>query len=50
MPKINLIYFLIDGSICRALALKTGIPAAPLACSLVGASILSSSGKVEMEE
>ena len=48
MPKINLIYYLISGCICGALALKTGIPAAPLAVALIGASILTISGKVDI--
>ena len=47
MPNINLIYYLIAGTIFGALALKTGIPAAPLAGALIGASILSISGKVD---
>tara|TARA_B100000965_G_scaffold202976_2_gene169475 strand:- start:1158 stop:1670 length:513 start_codon:yes stop_codon:yes gene_type:complete len=47
MSNINLIYYLIAGSAFGALALKTGIPAAPLAGALIGASILSISGKVE---
>ena len=34
MPNINLIYYLIAGSIFGVLALKTGIPAAPLAGAL----------------
>ena len=50
MPNINLIYYLIAGSIFGALALKTGIPAAPLAGALIGASILSISGKVDIAE
>ena len=50
MPNINLIYYLIAGSIFGALALKTGIPAAPLAGALIGASLLSISGKVEIAE
>ena len=50
MPYINLIYYLIAGCILGALALKTGIPAAPLAGSLIGASILSISGKVDVAE
>ena len=33
-----------------ALALKTGIPAAPLAGALIGASILSISGKVDVAD
>jgi len=46
MPNINLIYYLIAGAIFGTLALKTGIPAAPLAGALIGASLLSISGKV----
>ena len=41
MSNINLIYYLIAGSAFGALALKTGIPAAPLAGALIGASILA---------
>ena len=47
MSNINLIYYLMAGSACGALALKTGIPAAPLAGALIGASLLSISGKIE---
>ena len=50
MPNINLIYYLLAGSVFGALALKTGIPAAPLAGALIGASILSISGKVDTAE
>ena len=50
MPNINLIYYLIAGGIFGTLALKTGIPAAPLAGALLGASILSISGKVDIAE
>jgi len=50
MLNLNLIYYLIAGSIFGALALKTGIPAAPLAGALIGASILSISSKVEPTE
>ena len=50
MPNINLIYYLIAGGVFGALALKTGIPAAPLAGALIGASILSISGKIETAE
>ena len=45
MANINLIYFILAGGIFGALALKTGIPAAPLAGALIGASILRSVGK-----
>ena len=48
MQNINLIYFLLAGGIFGALALTTGIPAAPLAGALLGASILSISGKVDV--
>ena len=47
MSNINLIYYLRAGSAFGALALITGIPAAPLAGALIGASILSISGKVD---
>ena len=47
MSNINLIYYLIAGATIGSLALKTGIPAAPLAGALIGASILSVSGKIE---
>ena len=50
MPNLNLIYYLAAGCIFGALALKTGIPAAPLAGALIGASILSISGKVDLAE
>ena len=50
MGNINLIYYLIAGGLFGALALKTGIPAAPLAGALIGASILSVSGKVGIAE
>ena len=50
MPNINLIYYLIAGGIFGTLALKTGIPAAPLAGALIGASILSISGKIDIAE
>ena len=50
MPNINLFYYLIAGGIFGALALKTGIPAAPLAGALLGASLLSISGKVDVAE
>ena len=50
MPNINLIYYLIAGGLFGVLALKTGIPAAPLAGALIGASILSISDKVDVAE
>ena len=50
MPNINLVYYLIAGGIFGALDIKTGIPAAPLAGALIGASILSISGKITVAE
>ncbi len=50
MLNINLIYYLLAGCFFGALALKTGIPAAPLAGALIGSSILSISGKVDIAE
>ena len=50
MPYINLFYYLIAGGVFGVLALKTGIPAAPLAGALIGASILSISGKIDVAE
>tara|TARA_B100001778_G_C18210181_1_gene459659 strand:- start:40 stop:552 length:513 start_codon:yes stop_codon:yes gene_type:complete len=47
MSNINLLYYLIAGATFGTLALKTGIPAAPLAGALIGASIMSVSGKIE---
>ena len=47
MSNINLIYYLIAGSAFGILALTTGIPAAPLAGALIGASILSISGRID---
>ena len=47
MPNINLLYYLIAGTIFGFLALKTGIPAAPLAGALLGAGIVSMSGQLE---
>ena len=50
MSNINLVYYFIAGGVFGALALKTGIPAAPLAGALIGASLLSISGKVSVAE
>ena len=50
MSNINLIYYLIAGGVFGTLALKTGIPAAPLAGALIGASMLSISGKVDLAD
>lgn len=48
MQSINLLYYLLAGGIIGLITLKTGIPAAPLAGALLGASILSISGKIEV--
>ena len=48
MSNINLLYYLLAGTMLGLLTLKTGIPAAPLAGALIGASLLSISGKVEV--
>ena len=48
MSNINLLYYLAAGTTFGALALKTGIPATPLAGALIGASILSISGKLNL--
>ena len=50
MPNINLIFYIIAGGIFGTLALKTGLPGAPLAAALIGASVLSISGKVDIAE
>ena len=50
MLNINLIYYLLAGCIFGALALKTGISAAPLAGALIGTSIFSIIGKVDIAE
>mgnify|MGYP005711068891 CR=1 FL=1 len=48
MPNINLIYYLIAGGIFGVIALKKGIPAAPLAGSLIGTTIHSITDKIEV--
>ena len=45
---MNLLYYLLAGGLFGLITLKTGIPAAPLAGALLGASLLSISGKVEV--
>ena len=47
---MNLLYYILAGGVVGLLTLKTQIPAAPLAGALLGASILSFSGKVEVAE
>jgi len=48
MSYINLLNYIIAGGILGFLAFKTGIPGAPLAGAILGASILRISGKVEI--
>ena len=49
MPSyLNLILYIIAGSALGSLMLLTGIPASPLLGAIVGAGILSISGKVEI--
>ena len=50
MFNMNLVYYLIAGAAFGLIALKTGIPAAPLAGALIGASLVSISGKVDVAE
>jgi len=50
MQSINLLYYFAAGTIFGVLALKTGIPAAPPAGALIGASILSVSGKIDLAQ
>ena len=50
MFHTNLLYYLIAGTVFGLLALKTGIPAAPLAGALIGASIFSISGKIDVAQ
>ena len=50
MPNINLVYYLLAGGIFGVLALKTGIPAAPLAGALIGSTLVSISGRIDIAE
>jgi membrane AbrB-like protein len=49
-PALNLIAYLLAGLGGGLLALRTGIPAAPLAGALLGAGLLSMSGRLETAE
>ena len=50
MSNINLILYLITGTIFGLIAIKTGIPAAPIAGALIGSSILSISGRIDVAQ
>ncbi len=51
MPTLGtLMIYLLSGVIIGLLALKTGIPAAPLAGALIGAGIASMSGRLEIAQ
>ena len=47
---LTLLVYVLAGTIFGLLALKTGLPAAPLAGALIGAAVVSMSGRVEVAE
>lgn len=47
---LTLLVYVLAGTIFGLLALKTGLPAAPLAGALIGAAVVSMSGRLEMAE
>ncbi|CAK22468.1 Uncharacterized AbrB family conserved membrane protein [Synechococcus sp. WH 7803] len=47
---LTLLVYLLAGTVFGLLALKTGLPAAPLAGALIGAAVVSMSGRVEVAE
>ncbi|QNJ04810.1 conserved membrane protein/ ArbrB family [Synechococcus sp. MEDNS5] len=47
---LTLLVYVLAGTIFGLLALKTGLPAAPLAGALIGAALVSTSGRVEVAE
>lgn len=47
---LTLLAYMLAGTVFGLLALKTGLPAAPLAGALIGAAVVSMSGRVEMAE
>jgi membrane AbrB-like protein len=49
-PLATLLIYVLAGSTTGLLALRTGIPAAPLAGALLGAGIVSMSGRVEIAQ
>jgi len=46
----NLLIYILAGSAIGLLTLRTGIPAAPLAGALIGAGLISMSGRIEAAE
>ena len=51
MPTLGpLLIYLLSGATLGLLTLKTGIPAAPLAGALLGAGLVSMSGRIEIAE
>lgn len=47
---LTLLVYVLAGTVFGLLALKTGLPAAPLAGALIGAAVVSMSGRVEVAE
>ena len=47
---LTLLVYLLAGTIFGLLAIKTGLPAAPLAGALVGAAVVSMSGRLEVAQ
>ena len=47
---LTLLAYMLAGTVFGLLALKTGLPAAPLAGALIGAAVVSMSGRVEVAE
>ena len=47
---LTLLVYLLAGTIFGLLAIKTGLPAAPLAGALVGAAVVSMSGRLDMAQ
>ena len=51
MPNLGtLCVYLISGTFIALLTLPTGIPAAPLAGAILGAGLVSMTGKIELAE
>ena len=49
-PLATLLIYVLAGTATGLLALRTGIPAAPLAGALLGAGIVSMSGRLEIAQ
>lgn len=47
---LTLLVYLLAGTIFGLLAIKTGLPAAPLAGALIGAAVVSMSGRLEVAQ